>query len=84
MPGQYFDPRLQAPGPYQSMNDPVPRFFATPEEKAFYQGHELQHVDFSTIYPDSFVSVVVDGNRFQVSSAQHQVTRTNRSTKYPW
>lgn len=48
------------------VTDTIPRFFATPEERMLYFRNQLQDVDFRTTYLDSFVSVIIDGNRFQV------------------
>lgn len=56
----------QPPGPYEVATDTIPRFFATPEERIIYFRNQLQDVDFRTTYLDSFVSVIIDGNRFQV------------------
>lgn len=60
----------QPPGTYRVVTDTMPRFFATPEEKMLYFRDHLQESSFQTTYLDSFISVVVDGNRFQVSLFQ--------------
>lgn len=60
--------RPQPPGTFQVVTEIMPRFFATPEEKVLYFRDQ---VDFRTTYMDSFISVVIDDNRFQVSLPQH-------------
>ena len=45
------------------------RFWASPEEKLAHVGRQLPITDYQITYPDSFVSVLIDGNAFQVSSS---------------
>lgn len=61
------------------MNDNQIRFYASPEEKmAHVGGSRPQMIDYRTRYPDSVVSVIINGNSFQVSllrSLSHRMTR---------
>ena len=43
------------------------RFWASPEERLAHVEHQLPITDYRITYPDSFVSVLIDGNAFQVS-----------------
>lgn len=48
------------------MNDLIPRFFPTLEDKMAFLATRPKPVDYQTSYPDSFVSVLIHGNTFQV------------------